>query len=267
MSETNIDRSALADELLRATTRPDGCAADRASSGVTSLAEAYAIADETRPRLARGERLLGYKIGFTNRSIWQRYGVHAPIWGPVWDRTVAQIDGTRHTVSLARSRAAAPGAGDHVRLRACTGGGHGRCRSRRLHRMGRPWLRDRPHALRGLAFRRARHRRGLCVARAADGRSPRADCAVRSRSARRARGDCTSCCCAMDEVVDEGDGRIVLDGPLHALRMWVDAMAAQPHALADRTRAHRLDRDDRPTLAARAWRTLADEVERERLSG
>jgi 2-keto-4-pentenoate hydratase len=103
MSESASHRSALADELLQAydsagrlpllTGRP---------GGVTSLAEAYAIADQTRRRrLARGERLLGYKIGFTNRSIWQRYGVHAPIWGPVWDRTVAQIEGTRHTVSLA----------------------------------------------------------------------------------------------------------------------------------------------------------------------
>ena len=28
--------------------------------------------------------------------------------------------------------------------------------------------------------------------------------------------------------VEEGRADIVLDGPLHALRLWVDAMAAQP---------------------------------------
>lgn len=45
-------------------------------------------------REARGERRLGYKIGFTNRSIWPLYGVHHPIWGPVWDRTVVPLSGT-----------------------------------------------------------------------------------------------------------------------------------------------------------------------------
>ena len=39
-------------------------------------------------REARGERPLGYKIGFTNRTIWERYAVFAPIWGPIWDTTV-----------------------------------------------------------------------------------------------------------------------------------------------------------------------------------
>jgi 2-oxo-3-hexenedioate decarboxylase len=28
--------------------------------------------------------------------------------------------------------------------------------------------------------------------------------------------------------VEEGSAEIVLDGPLHALRLWVDAMAARP---------------------------------------
>ena len=29
-------------------------------------------------------------------------------------------------------------------------------------------------------------------------------------------------------MIDQGDGSVVLDGPLSALRIWVDAMAAQP---------------------------------------
>ena len=33
--------------------------------------------------IGRGETPLGYKIGFTNRGIWDRYGVHEPIWAPV----------------------------------------------------------------------------------------------------------------------------------------------------------------------------------------
>ena len=52
------------------------------------LPAAFAAADRLRQRrIARGEQPLGYKIGFTNRSIWPRYGVHQPIWGPVWDST------------------------------------------------------------------------------------------------------------------------------------------------------------------------------------
>lgn len=43
-------------------------------------------------RIARGERPVGYKIGFTNRSIWPLYGVFHPIWGPVWNTTVRLVD-------------------------------------------------------------------------------------------------------------------------------------------------------------------------------
>ena len=36
-------------------------------------------------RLEAGEKPVGYKVGFTNRTIWPRYEVYAPIWGTVWD--------------------------------------------------------------------------------------------------------------------------------------------------------------------------------------
>src|SRR5258706_5118495 len=51
-------------------------------------------------RLARGWRALGRKIGFTNRTIWPRYGVDQPIWGRVYDRTVQLAEGNRALVSL-----------------------------------------------------------------------------------------------------------------------------------------------------------------------
>ncbi len=44
-------------------------------------------------RLARGEKPRGYKVGFTNRSIWPRYGVFAPIWGTVYDSTLTFCEG------------------------------------------------------------------------------------------------------------------------------------------------------------------------------
>ena len=40
-------------------------------------------------RLARGEQPCGFKVGFTNRTIWARYGVYAPIWGTVWNTTLS----------------------------------------------------------------------------------------------------------------------------------------------------------------------------------
>jgi len=47
----------------------------------------------SRLRQARGESVRGYKIGFTNRGIWPRYRVNAPIWGPVWDSTLSFCEG------------------------------------------------------------------------------------------------------------------------------------------------------------------------------
>ncbi len=41
-----------------------------------------------RERDARGWRPVGRKIGFTNRTIWELYGVPGPMWARVWDRTV-----------------------------------------------------------------------------------------------------------------------------------------------------------------------------------
>ena len=39
-------------------------------------------------RIVRGEIPRGYKIGFTNRTIWTRYSVSAPVWGTVWNTTL-----------------------------------------------------------------------------------------------------------------------------------------------------------------------------------
>jgi 2-keto-4-pentenoate hydratase len=71
------------------------------SAGPADLAAAYRIALAVRAlRVARGENPVGYKIGFTNRTIWQRYGVFAPIWGTVWDTSLTRCQG-EGTVALA----------------------------------------------------------------------------------------------------------------------------------------------------------------------
>jgi len=57
-----------------------------------SVVDAYDIAgDISAMRVARGEQIVGRKIGFTNRSIWELYGVDAPMWAPMYDTTVAEL--------------------------------------------------------------------------------------------------------------------------------------------------------------------------------
>ena len=67
----------------------------------TDIAAAYQTALQVRQlRINRGEQPRGYKIGFTNRSIWPRYNVAAPVWGTVWNTTLAFCDGDA-TLALA----------------------------------------------------------------------------------------------------------------------------------------------------------------------
>jgi 2-oxo-3-hexenedioate decarboxylase len=54
---------------------------------------AYRVSAEIlRRRRARGEKPIGRKIGFTNRTIWAEYGVAVPIWACVYDSTVTYFD-------------------------------------------------------------------------------------------------------------------------------------------------------------------------------
>ena len=62
---------------------------------------AYAIAwDVHARRRERGERPVGRKIGFTNRTIWAEYGVWAPIWSHVYDSTVHHAPDGNARVSI-----------------------------------------------------------------------------------------------------------------------------------------------------------------------
>jgi 2-oxo-3-hexenedioate decarboxylase len=196
-----------------------------------TLPDAYAVADEIRRRrLARGERTLGYKIGFTNRGIWERYGVYAPIWGPVWDTTTERVDSGETSVSLAPfveprlepevmfGFARPPAAGMDVgALAACIEWvAHG---FEIVHTHFAGWRFAAPDTVADLAL----HGR-LFV-------GPRIAMEHFGRGGSDAHGELaalrvTLACDGRD--VEEGQADIVLDGPLNALRLWVDAMAAQP---------------------------------------
>jgi 2-oxo-3-hexenedioate decarboxylase len=87
MSDWNIERAA--DVLLAAE------AARTELSPVTDdwpdldLATAYAVQDETlRRRLARGERLVGVKLGLTSRAKQQRMGIDSPLTAWLTDAMV-----------------------------------------------------------------------------------------------------------------------------------------------------------------------------------
>ncbi len=58
------------------------------SDGLT-LDDAYRIgAAIARSRIDRGWRFRGWKVGFTNRRIWSKWGLHQPILGPVYAETI-----------------------------------------------------------------------------------------------------------------------------------------------------------------------------------
>jgi len=69
--------------------------------GLTEQAGYEAARGLHEHRIAAGWRAVGRKIGFTNRTIWPRYGVYQPIWGTVYDRTLIQARGDRARVPLA----------------------------------------------------------------------------------------------------------------------------------------------------------------------
>lgn len=63
---------------------------------------AYAVlAAIERTRCSQGWQPAGRKIGFTNRTIWARYGVHQPMVARVWAHTVHRAPGGRASLSLA----------------------------------------------------------------------------------------------------------------------------------------------------------------------
>src|SRR4051812_36183109 len=86
--------SALAEyrQIHPLTTRPEGL----------DLGDAYRVTAAVRQaREARGEHIVGRKIGFTNRTIWDEYHVHAPIWGYVYDTTLHRLEHLDRPFSLA----------------------------------------------------------------------------------------------------------------------------------------------------------------------
>ena len=94
--------SAVADDLVAAYDSATTLSPITARRPDFSVLEAYAVLGEIeRRRRAQGWQAVGRKIGFTNRTIWPRYGVHQPMWAPVWSRTLHQAPDCRARLPLA----------------------------------------------------------------------------------------------------------------------------------------------------------------------
>jgi 2-oxo-3-hexenedioate decarboxylase len=67
-----------------------------------TFGDAYEIAQRVRDiRVASGETAIGRKIGFTNRTVWDSYGLSAPIWGYMYDSTVRDLSSLNARFKLA----------------------------------------------------------------------------------------------------------------------------------------------------------------------
>lgn len=95
-----------AHRLLAARSNTQQIAPISSESPTLSLKDAYDIAKTIQDvRIAQGEIPAGRKIGFTNRTIWPRYGlshpIDKPIWGPMFDTTIRYTEDNHGIQSLA----------------------------------------------------------------------------------------------------------------------------------------------------------------------
>jgi len=73
-----------------------------------SLAQAYAIQEESvKQRYARGEELIGLKLGFTSRAKMEQMGVHDLIWGKLTDAMKIENNGVLDLTNFIHPRAEA----------------------------------------------------------------------------------------------------------------------------------------------------------------
>ena len=102
----------LADRLIAAYDNVQTLDPITSSFPECDVSAAYEILHEiNRRREANGWKRVGRKIGFTNRTIWARYGVGRPMWAPCYSCTVHQAPDGRAEIALRPSK----GAGDSIR--------------------------------------------------------------------------------------------------------------------------------------------------------
>ena len=94
---------AIADRLMAAYDGATTLAPISAGEPGFDVAAAYdVLAEIERRRRAQGWQSVARKIGFTNRTIWARYGVYQPMWAHVYAQTVHFAQAGQATLPLAR---------------------------------------------------------------------------------------------------------------------------------------------------------------------
>jgi len=98
-----VDLDEIASRLIAAHDAVAELAPITALSPDFSLTDGYAVLDiiEKR-RTAQGWQPIGRKIGFTNRTIWPRYNVDAPVFARLWAHTVQYAATGRATLDARR---------------------------------------------------------------------------------------------------------------------------------------------------------------------
>jgi len=88
-----MDHAALARRLDKAWDTHETITPLSESEGLTSVDDAYAIQSAwTDLRTARGERVLGRKIGLTSRAMQEAAGVYEPDFGALWSSRFVEAD-------------------------------------------------------------------------------------------------------------------------------------------------------------------------------
>jgi 2-oxo-3-hexenedioate decarboxylase len=93
----------LASRLIEAYDAALTLAPITAESPDFDVAAAYEVLQEIEHRRrAQGWVPAGRKIGFTNRTIWQRYGVYQPMWAHMWTHSIHRAREGHATLALDR---------------------------------------------------------------------------------------------------------------------------------------------------------------------
>src|SRR5476649_1519176 len=91
-----LDLKAVAGEVVASLASHRQIPTFTSRPGGLTLADACRVTPLLRAAFeARGEKITGRKIGFTNRKMWKVYGVEAPNWGYATDHTTHELAHTR----------------------------------------------------------------------------------------------------------------------------------------------------------------------------
>lgn len=104
MSRYALDVAALARRMLALRQQRATLPSLLAEHPDLSVTAAYAVAEAiARQRCEAGERIVGRKIGLTNRAAWPALQAEAPLWGYVYDSSLVEAGDGNATVGIGQA--------------------------------------------------------------------------------------------------------------------------------------------------------------------